>query len=158
MTDLDYYTCHTLFDITPTAVNKNQLMPFRDAAEQTVDTPVSWERSRNQQRNWDTMKQIISMRAQPISLSLPKVVEIDDHLFAQCHCGTQRVWSFTFGVETREAFRKGNDLVWALHHDSNMVPMSVGLTETANLVPACVITDSLMLNTWFESVILPLNH
>jgi hypothetical protein len=149
MADLDYYTCYTLFDITPTAVFSSYSQPFTDAAKQPVDSEESWERSRNQQRNWDTMVQIISMRAQPISLSKPKRIATVDHPFIENFPGKQHVWSFTFGVEVREAFRKGEDPVWALKQDSDMVPMSIGLEESADLIPACIKTDAYSYNTCF---------
>ena len=139
MADLDYYTCYTLFDITPTAV----------FSQQDINDEESWERSRNQQRNWDTMVQIISMRAQPISLSKPRSAVIEDHPFADNFPGKQRVWTFTFGVEVREAFRKNDDPVWALKQDSDLVPMSIGLEETADLIPACIKTDAFSFNTCF---------
>lgn len=150
MADLDYYTCYTLFDITPTAINANVTLPFKDAAGQMIEDSDSWERSRNQQRNWDTMIQIISMRAQPIALTKPRAVESREHPFLQHFPGKQRVWSFTFGVEAREVFRRADDPVWALDNDSNMVPMSIGLTETADLIPACILTDAISFNTCFK--------
>lgn len=150
MADLDYYTCYTLFDITPTAVSNTTSMPFKDAAGQLIEDDDSWERSRNQQRNWDTMVQIISMRAQPIALSRPRIMELEDHYFSRSFSGKQRIWYFTFGVEAREVFRKGEDPVWALENDSNMVPMSIGLTETADLIPACILTDAISFNTCFK--------
>jgi hypothetical protein len=146
MLDLDYYTCYTLFDITSTAVIGTVTLPFKDAAGQAVVDDITWERSRNQQRNWDTMLQIVSMRAQPMAFSKPKVIDTDDHCFVQYYSGKHRIWSFTFGVEAREVFRKGSDPVWTLQNDSKLVPMSVGLTETANLSPACI----LPVNTQFK--------
>ena len=117
---LEHYTCLTLFDITD-------------------------------QRNWDTMVQIISMRAQPILLRKPKVVQADlsFYSFGSNYTGLSKIWMFEFGVEARGAFKEGEDPVFSLMQDSVMVPMSVGLSETAEIDPACIITNSELRNTYF---------
>ena len=74
---LEFYTCYTLFDITNTGIimpyNSNLSAMFLDTANQPVYNEKTWDRSRNQQRNWDTMVQIISMRAQPMILQSAKM-------------------------------------------------------------------------------------
>ena len=49
---------HTQFDITATGVTghyKSSQIPFTDAAGNIIDDANSWTRSRNQQRNWETL-------------------------------------------------------------------------------------------------------
>ena len=102
-------------------------------------------------RNWDTMLQIIRLRAQPISLSDPLIVDADlsFYSFGSNYQGLKRVWSFDFGIEVKGAFRQGEDPVASLMNDSVMVPMTVGLNETTVLEPACIITNDELRNTYF---------
>lgn len=120
MEPLEHYSCLTLFDITD-------------------------------QRNWDTMVQIISMRAQPILLRKPKVVQADlsFYSFGSSYSGLAKIWTFEFGIEARGAFKEGEDPVFALMQDSVMVPMTIGLSETTEIDPACIITNSELRNTYF---------
>lgn len=105
-------------------------------------------------RNWDTMLQIISMRAQPISLTEPSVVDADlsFYSFGNSHQGLKRVWTFEFGIEAKGAFKQGEDSVAALMQDSVLVPMTVGQNETATLEPACIITNDELRNTYFLQI------
>ena len=152
---LEFYTCFTLFDITNTGV----IMPFNESLPAFIDTagqPVfnekTWDRSRNQQRNWDTVVQIISLRAQPIILqsAILEEADLDYFKFGNVYSSMNKVWKFRFGIEAKEAFRKGTDPVGALADDSHLVPLSVGLTEKLSIEPACIITKGSNTNTYFE--------
>jgi hypothetical protein len=68
------YVCQTLFDITMTGVTghcKLTRLPFRDQAGQQITDQISWTRSRNQQRNWETITQILGLRTQLFELTIP---------------------------------------------------------------------------------------
>ena len=57
----------TLFDITTTGVTghfKTSRIPFTDRAGHRIDTVDAWNRARNQQRNWETLTQLIQLRTQ----------------------------------------------------------------------------------------------
>ena len=61
------YAVQTFFDITATGITghfKPAKIPFRDAAGNTITDLESWTRSRNQQRNWETITQILGLRTQ----------------------------------------------------------------------------------------------
>lgn len=152
---LEFYTCYTLFDITNTGVimpyNKD-LPGFIDTAGQPVFNEKTWDRSRNQQRNWDTMVQLISMRAQPMVLQSASITEADlvNYSFGDSYSGIAKVWSFRFGIEAKDAFRKATNPVGALTDDSSLVPLSIGLTEKISLDPACIISLGPECNTYFE--------
>lgn len=120
MDPLEQYTCLTLFDL-------------------------------DDRRNLDTMVQIISMRAQPILLRPPKLLQADlgFYSFGSEHKGLHKIWIFEFGIEARGAYKEGDNWVGGLMNDSVMVPMSTGLNETAELEPACIITNSTLRNTYF---------
>lgn len=102
-------------------------------------------------RNWNTMIQIISMRAQPVLLKEPKLIQADlsFYSFGSKYTGLCKIWSFDFGIEARGAFKEGENPVFSLMQDSVMVPMTVGLSETAEMDPACIITNSELRNTYF---------
>lgn len=110
--------CQTRFDITVTDVknnfNKNR-MPFRDATGRTIDTETAWNYARNQQRNWETLTQVISLRTLPANITQPVSTEINGIKY----------WNFEFEIEGNDV--NGLDLLKA---DCADVPMLTGLTET----------------------------
>jgi hypothetical protein len=138
---LEYYVCKTLFDITPTGITgqfTSAKIPFTDRAGQHISDEDSWERSRNQQRNWDTMIQIISMRAQPLDLrQLPRVGDY---------------WRLLFGTDAKQVFLKADNPVGLLEEDADMVPMSIGLGEAEPIVPPVIISTNGHKNTFFKFV------
>jgi hypothetical protein len=80
--------CRTLFDCTFTGVTghlRPQQLPFTTKTGLTIDTPEQWNRSRNQQRNWESLLQIISLRTQPMNV-VPPIKHKDG-------------WHFEFEVE-----------------------------------------------------------
>jgi hypothetical protein len=115
--------CCTYFDITATGV-KNHYRPshgpFWDAAGNSISDSVTWNRARNQQRNWETVNQLISLRALPVDITTPVVTQDQD----------RNVWTFEFSIEQDGALTVGDDVVGALIQDSYMIPMLTGLGET----------------------------
>ena len=131
--------CRTTFDITATGVTSSSSrnrMPFVDRAGQTVNDEAQWNRSRNQQRNWETFKQIISLRTLPVDIVEPVRVDSDG----------MSVWYFEFDVDHIETLGLGFE---HLEQDCKSVPMLVNLTETtkefAFLEPG--------INVWFDVAI-----
>ena len=69
------FTCKTYFDINNTGVTghfKASRVPFTDKSGQQITNEMSWNIARNQQRNWETLTQLISMRTQIAKMSAPK--------------------------------------------------------------------------------------
>lgn len=131
--------CHTLFDITATDVRshfKESRIPFHDAAGQPIENLGDWARSRNQQRNWETLNQLISLRVLPENISLP-VYDPSD-----------KTWKFQFDVTSIESISLDNDPVGALISDSDQIPMIVGLRESVG-IPPILRTRGYDINTWF---------
>jgi hypothetical protein len=58
----EFFTVYTLVDVTATGVTRL-----------TSDN----EMQRNQQRNWETLLQVISMKAQPVHVEGPVCTELD---------------------------------------------------------------------------------
>ena len=119
---MKFFTGVTLVDITATGV-------IRHVAEQELE--------RNQQRNWETVLQVIGLRAQPQLIEGPVVreLEVDESSgFGEMYYGTQRVWIFCFGVEYEDVFLHNNDPVGGLDKDFAQVPIVCGLNETARFM------------------------
>ena len=135
--------CLTYFDITATGVKnhyKQSRIPFDDHAGNTISTAESWQRSRNQQRNWETVNQLISLRALPVEISDPERITHND----------RTAWTFEFIIEQSGAVEINGDPVGALIKDSDMIPMITGLDESP-------MTDKLLTpnhNIFFNVVVL----
>lgn len=129
--------CRTLFDISLTGVTgrfRTNALPFVDKAGRLVDNIDDWNYSRNQQRNFETLIQIISLRTQPMNISTP--VKSGDY------------FEFTFTVETTDVFLDNSDELALLATDSSGVPMLVKLGEKSDL-------ESILrpnTNIWFELI------
>ncbi len=113
--------CYTLFDITKTGV-LNRARPGGDVAD-TND----WYRKRSTQCNFDTVLQVISLRAQPDIISDPERLEID--LNTSTYFGnelkneTVPMWKFMFEVQHQSVFEDGINELGALYKDCADVPM-----------------------------------
>jgi hypothetical protein len=132
--------CQTLFDITSTGTTghvKPSRMPYVDNAGTKILDIESWNRSRNQQRNWETITQLISLRTQVTGLTEPK--KIKDY------------WQFEFEVENENLFTDGTDGMAVLKTDCQGVPMLTGLNESINIGTVLVVDK----NIWFAMV--PIN-
>jgi hypothetical protein len=132
-----YITGFTLVDITRTGVTHNR-------ADQ--------ERQRDQQRNWETVVQCISLRTQPMDIEGPKAFDmiVDDGTFGEMYYGLQRVWCFTFTVEREGVWRQGDDALKFLHQDFNEVPVIQGLDETARFILPIFYTSGGIKNVFFR--------
>lgn len=140
----DRLKCTTLFDITATGTRGNYRqaqIPAQDSNGAEITTLDAWHRSRNQQRNWETINQLISLRTLPENITNPT------------HNTGVKTWSFEFEIPTVAAFDNGR-LLGALLDDCNNVPMILGLDEGENLDPVLV-PEGPDCNIWFE--VLPLN-
>ena len=132
--------CQTLFDITATGVTghfKPSRMPFVDTSNTRIDTEVKWNRSRNQQRNWETVTQIISLRTQ-VDFVLPSRIN--------------QIWTFEFEIVNDQLFADDQDSLAVLKADCANVPMITGLDET-ELDNTVLIVDK---NIWFTTI--PINN
>ena len=134
--------CRTLFDITATGVRNhtsNSRLPFQDQAGQSVETDHDWVRSRNQQRNWETLNQILALRTLPEHTTVPEIQHTDQG----------RQWHFEFEIPNLSSISEGDRPMSLLLHDCEAVPMITGLTETVQLAPELRTQDP-DVNIWFE--------
>jgi hypothetical protein len=117
--------CITTFDITATGVRSNfnaNRIPFQDAAGTPITDIQQWTRSRNQQRNWETINQLISLRCLPSDITMPEKIT---------HDGVE-TWSFEFDIEDATMIASADHELGSLKSDCNGIPMIMGLDETAN--------------------------
>ncbi len=136
------YACQTLFDVTATGVTghfKLTRVPYTDQAGQEITDQQSWNRSRNQQRNWETLTQILGLRTQLFDLTTP----------VRDRAGTS--WMFEFETETAGAFGPDTDPCEVLRVDAEGVPMILDLDNRSDLVPM-LRTHGPEQNIWFVAL------
>ena len=136
------FICSTLFDITPTGVTghyKSSHVPFTDRAGQHIEDESAWNRSRNQQRNWETLTQLIGMRTQISKISAP--IRNKDY------------WEFNFETDTEDVYGPPDNPTQILESDANGVPMLIGLWNKHDLDPV-IISNGPNQNIWFTPIII----
>ena len=134
--------CKTLFDCSPTGITghfRPGQIPFNDETGKSIHNIEDWSFARNQQRNLETIMQMISLRAQPAIIEKPTA-----------HNGT---WEFVFEVESAGVYSlTGNlDDLGALVSECEGIPMILHLTETLVSVSK-MITQGPDQNIWFETI------
>lgn len=143
--------CYTLFDITPSGIKshiKALQFPTTDRTGAALNNADDWTRARNQQRNWETILQVVSLRTQPENCSDP-VSFVTDFKQTQFRVkGKGKVWSFAFESEIDDAFEISENAIGALELDVHQVPMVIGLNETSVKVPH-IISGGPNTNTYF---------
>ena len=102
----------TQFDITPTGIKS-----YRKTSELSDE---EWSFQRNQQRNYETILQCLSLRCQPLNISPVTIFKLEQG----------KVWGFTFETDRDSIFFSDNDPVGLLKDDCDGVPMIGGLQET----------------------------
>lgn len=138
------FQCRTQFDITATGITghyRSVRMPMTDRCGHTITTEEQWNCARNQQRNWETLTQIIGLRTQLFELSDP--------------VRNQDAWTFEFSVESASVFGNADDPTKILTQDAHNVPMLNNLTNSLTLPPN-LISSGPNQNIWFD--MLPINN
>ena len=131
--------CYTLYDITPSGIKSHTRslnFPTTDRTGRIIHNIQGWDEARNQQRNWETILQVVSLRAQPENCTLPVsfITPLAKTEFS-VKKGKSKVWSFAFDSEIDDAFEVNDNPIGALIDDVNMVPMITNLTESSNVGP-----------------------
>jgi hypothetical protein len=132
--------CLTHFDITYTGITGHfriAKLPFIDQAGNNISDEASWTRARNQQRNWETVNQLTSMRTQMFDVS-PTVY-------------ADGAWTFEFEVESNDVFLVDGDPVGSLKSDSEGTPMLTNLRETSTTAHMLITTGPDQ-NIWFSQI------
>lgn len=129
---------YTLIDITDTGV-------YRQSAENNL--------ARNQQRNWETVLQIIGLRTQPLNIRSPRnpqLVSLSNHQFGSYYRDSQRCWKFVFYIEKPDALGTIDNPIEFLEHDFDQIPIISGLTETISLPDSVFYTGGMLKNIYFR--------
>jgi len=138
--------CYTLFDITKTNItNRNPPSTFKVEVS-------AWHNKRNSQVNFDTLLQVISLRAQPESVTDPiHIVESPKgkfgfftDLYEECD-----LWYFDFYVNHQGVFSNNESELGALYEDCDSVPM----IKTGNIeLPGFLDISPELRNIYFEII------
>lgn len=132
--------CSTHFDITETGTTghfRPSQVPYTNRAGNTIKDLTDWNRSRNQQRNFETITQVLQLRTQIFDVTTPV---------------KNTKWEFEFEVESDRIYQLDQDMFGILTQDCEDVPMIVGLDDEYTLTPA-LITSGSQQNIWFEAVV-----
>lgn len=134
--------CRTFFDCSYTGVTghyRPSEIPFIDKAGYSVTDQLDWHRSRNRQRNWETLMQIIGLRTQPQNITRPE--------------NKSGEWVFEFVAEAEGVYSLSNDPdpIAGLKQDCNGVPMVINLSERSDIFPTLSISGPNQ-NIWFETI------
>ena len=114
-------------------------LPTVDATGAEIVDLETWEQSRNKQRNYETLLQVISLRSQPLDLS-------STTFNVENNC-----WEFTYSVEFENIYKKGADEVGLLKDDMHQIPMIVGLGEVEKLSGLLEVSGD-QTSIWFELI------
>ena len=121
----------TYFDCTATGTTghfRQVQLPMINRIGDTIADEAAWNRSRNQQRNFETLLQLIGLYTQPLELSVPTMDP------------QTQLWSFEFEVEFEGVFATDVDNLGLLKQQARNVPMITGLGEQQTL-PRQLIPD-----------------
>ena len=120
-------TVYTLFDITNTDVVR-PYKPTLMKTHPTINSEKEWVKARQQQKNYETLLQVFSLRAQPMPLNKPlmKTIALNNFNIK----GKGKVWTFKFTVEHDSVYFNGIDELGLLKDDCENVPMILNLNES----------------------------
>ena len=137
-TEQHLYQGFTLIDITPTGV---------------ISYDSAQEFSRNQQRNWETIQQILSLRTQPnITYTDNFTDDVTHYNFGVNYKGEQNIWTFKFTVDRADFYQLGPDKFGLIKNDFKFTPVILGLTETARAEVAMFYPKGPWNNIYFKNL------
>lgn len=130
---------YTTVDITPTGIINSKYKNVKD-----------YELKRNQQRNFDTLIQVLSLRTNVDDTYVDQFLfKVDySHMFPSPNLPDMfKVWSLSFNCDRYQVFGEHNE---ALADDLHMVPIIPALTETVPQFPPYFITHGDLRNIYIE--------
>lgn len=134
-----HYTGYTLVDITNTNV---------------TSFTFEQEKQRNQQRNWETIQQILGLRTQVLSLTQTQLgsQSMKKFEFGDNYRGQQSVWQFDFEIEFADLYKQGDDQFRILKDDFAQAPVVMGLDESVKPSVNILYTDGPDKNIYFKII------
>ena len=136
--NLYFFRGYSLVDITATGVTR-------------CSDPDSLER--NQQRNWETVLQCISLRTQPLNIKEPVsfLHEVGSE-FGDFYQGTHKIWTWSWAVEREGIYAMSGSSLGGLQRDFEQVPVVVGLEETARFMLPIFYPYGTIKNIYFKQI------
>jgi|11BtaG_2_1085332.scaffolds.fasta_scaffold01265_14 hypothetical protein len=125
------FNLHTLVDITET----NEYRPSNGQLRY------------RQQQNFQTVINIIGLRANVITIKSPVVSLSSNYKFGNLYKTKQKVWTYVFSIEQEGAIEKD-----MLIHDFNHVPVIIELEETAEIRNKLFLTKGDYTNIIFDII------
>lgn len=128
----------SLLDITKTNIHRN-IRPQGSLLSQK-----EWDFRRNQQRNWDTVVQLLGLRFQPVDITAPiKLINQRPAAYgfgwAYGPTNDVNIWKFTCRYES--------DIdIWIIRNDFDNIPIITGLDESIIYPYSCFTTLGEYLN------------
>jgi hypothetical protein len=113
------YQGYTLVDITNTGIIKYS---------------VADEHQRNQQRNWETVVQLLGLRTQLLRIKPTGILhkDLNSYNFGSNYTGEHKIWVFEFDVEFQDIYKVGNNDFQILIDDFTQIPIITNLDETSS--------------------------
>lgn len=123
--------CTTLFDITKTNVSNRR-------KNLEISNNTLQNKERNQQSNFETILQVISLRSQPENITDPEKIQLNlekDARWGKKYKSKNKIfgWTFTFTINHSNVFNLNDDKLGNLLLDCNDVPMITKLEEFENI-------------------------
>lgn len=135
---------YSLIDITKTNINKNHKP---SSSSMSLD---EWEFKRNQQRNWDTVIQLLGLRFQPFDISEP--IKLENQRPAAWGFGWEygpannvSLWKFSFRYDSPV------DL-GSIRGDFDKVPIIINLEENIIVPYSCFSSLKEPMNIVFKNI------
>jgi len=131
----------TLFDCTATGVTghyRHEKLPMQLASGTVIRDHPGWLKARNQQRNWETISQLLQLRNQ-IELNETPTRNDLGH------------WEFNFSVENPMTYQLDDQPLKLLIDDCEKVPIVTGLDESQHCNDL-IHTSGPEQNIWFQVI------
>ena len=141
--NVEYYRLYSLVDITKTG---------RTRGDSSLE--------RDQQRNYETVVQAVSLITQPIELQPPVLTNAHTEWleFGEFFQGEHKVWVWQFAVEHSNVFTIGNNPVGRLAEAFDQVPVICGLDESARFMLPIFYPYGTIKNVYFKKGYLDINN
>lgn len=141
--------CTTLFDITKTNASSRRNRLDSDFSNDSLS------KERGQQTNFETLLQVLSMRAQPENITDPEksMTKLSDGVWGNEYRNKTKIpqWQFSFTVDQISSYSDSITELGGLQRDCIDVPMVTNLEEWRG-VPPQLRVDSTMRNIKFEVI------
>jgi hypothetical protein len=136
--NIQFYTGYSLVDITATGVTRGD----NDSIE------------RNQQRNWETVLQCMSLRTQPQNIQFPVegTESVTHYDFGDFYTGEHKIWIWSWSVDHSEVYDLPGKKMGGLQQDFEQVPIVTFLEETARFMLPIFYPYGSIKNIYFKHI------